>query len=74
MAASLKGIVKVAAVNCEDDKQLCGKHEYVQSASVADSVHVVSYCIILAHDTLMVLLQCVAVLHAKHCLQEDICK
>lgn len=26
VADSLKGIVKVAAVNCEEDKQLCGKH------------------------------------------------
>lgn len=28
-ARALKGIVKVAAVNCEEDKQLCSKHGWV---------------------------------------------
>ena len=74
MAKSLKGIVKVAAVNCEDHKQLCGKHGYVQSASVADSVHIVLHRMILACDVLMLPAQPPAVLHAKRCLQEGMCK
>ena len=35
VAESLKGIVKVAAVNCEDDKQLCGKHGWVHPVLIA---------------------------------------
>lgn len=60
MAKSLKGIVKVAAVNCEEHKQLCGKHGYVHSAYVADPVHSVLYRMTLACDVLMLLAQSLA--------------
>ena len=57
VAESLKGIVKVAAVNCEEDKQLCGKHGWVHpvfiAADTAPDAHARAFCgLMLVEDSL----------------------
>ncbi len=34
VAAALKGIAKVGAINCDDEQALCGQHGYVPTGSM----------------------------------------